>query len=116
MKRSFVMTKEFDKSWKFMGLDDANLKQLQENLLLNPQSGAVMQGTGGLRKLRFSVEPRGKSKSVRVIYIDFMELEVLCLITAYTKGNKENISEKEAQILKKTVIAIKESFERGLRR
>lgn len=48
MTRTFVMTREFDKNWKNMGLTDDDLKALQEELILNPTKGDPMQGTGGL--------------------------------------------------------------------
>ena len=54
-----------------MGLTDSDLRRLQEELLANPAIGAVMKGTGGVRKMRLPFEHRGKSGSVRVIYIDF---------------------------------------------
>ena len=39
-----------------MGLTDTDLRRLQEELLANPKMGSVMQGTGGIRKLRFAFE------------------------------------------------------------
>lgn len=54
---------EFEKQWNKMGLDDNDLKRLQYELLDNPKAGEVMQGTGGLRKIRFSFENQGKSGS-----------------------------------------------------
>lgn len=55
MTRNFVMLSEFDKNWAGMGLNDDNLRRLQEELLINPEKGDVMQGTGGLRKMRFAI-------------------------------------------------------------
>jgi hypothetical protein len=42
-----------------------------EELLADPKVGAVMRGTGGIRKMRFAFEQQGKSGSARVIYVDF---------------------------------------------
>lgn len=44
-----------------------------------------MEGTGGIRKVRFSLENRGKSGCVRVCYTDFADYEVIYLITAFEK-------------------------------
>ena len=63
---------------------------MQEELLANPQLGNVMQGTGGIRKMRFALENRGKSGSVRVIYVDFVTHEKLYLLTAYPKSLSQN--------------------------
>lgn len=54
-----------------MGLNDDDLARLQRELLEDPKVGPVMQGTGGVRKMRFAFEDRGKSGSARVIYVDF---------------------------------------------
>ena len=76
-------------------------------LLKNPQSGPVMEGTGGIRKVHFPLENKGKSGSVRVCYTDFEEYEVTYLITAFTKNEQENLSAEEKTVLKKLVKALK---------
>lgn len=50
--------------------DDDSLSQLQEVLMNHPEAGDLMQGTGGLRKLRFADRHRGKGKrgGLRVVY------------------------------------------------
>jgi len=90
LTRLFVITQEFDKNWNDMGLTDDDLKLLQEELIMNPQKGKVIQGTGGLRKLRIAFENKGKSGSGRVCYVDFALYERIYLITAYPKNKKEN--------------------------
>lgn len=66
-----------------------------------------MEGTGGIRKVRFPLENKGKSGSVRVCYTDFEEYEVTYLITAFTKKEQENLSAEEKTVLKKLVKALK---------
>lgn len=61
MQRTFIILPEFDKNWKSMGLSDEDLRRLENLILQDPEAGALMQGTGGLRKLRFAFENRGKS-------------------------------------------------------
>ena len=77
-------------------------------LLKNPESGPVMEGTGGIRKVRFPVKNRGKSGSVRVCYTDFAEYEIIYLITAFEKKDQENLTDDEKNVLKKLVKALKE--------
>ena len=110
MRRKFVMMPIFDKQWKAMGLTDDDLRLLQEELLKNPKSGAVMQGTGGLRKLRFAFLGRGKSGSCRVLYIDFVIDESIYFIFAYLKSEMDNLSREERNNIKKLI----EQIERGL--
>ena len=103
MTREFVITKEFDKNWKDIGLTDNDLKILQQELILNPQKGDVIQGTGGLRKLRIAFENRGKSGSGRVCYVDFAVYEKIYLITAYPKNVKENLSKSERNAISEMI-------------
>ena len=106
MTRTFVELPIFQTRWKAMGLNDDDLKRLQEELLADPKVGAVMQGTGGVRKMRFAFEHRGKSGSVRVIYVDFEIYEKIYLLTAYTKDEKDNLSDAEKNEIKQLIKAL----------
>ena len=108
MIRTFIEVPLFTKRWKDMGLGDDELKALQIMLLKNPEVGAVMEGTGGVRKLRFAVSNRGKSRGVRVCYTDFEDYEVTYLITAFEKKEQENLTMEEKNILKRLVKSLKE--------
>lgn len=112
MDREFVMTDQFDKQWKAMGLDDNDLRRLQYEILANPQSGVVMRGTGGLRKMRFAFEGKGKSGSSRVTYVDFLMYETVYLIHAYPKSEKDNLSQEERNKVKKMIALIESKLER----
>ena len=79
MIRTFIEVPLFTKRWKEIGLNDSDLRKLQIMLLKDPASGPVMEGTGGIRKVRFPIENRGKSSSVRVCYADFEDYEVTYL-------------------------------------
>ena len=85
MTRLFVKLPSFRADWKALGLTDADLLRLQKDLLANPGAGKVMRETGGIRKILFSFEHRGKSGSIRVIYVDFARWGKLYLLTAYPK-------------------------------
>ena len=115
MLRTFIEVPLFTKRWKEIGLNDDDLLVLQIMLLKDPASGPVMEGTGGIRKVRFPIENRGKSSSVRVCYTDFEEYEVTYLITAFTKNEQENLSASEKAELKKLVKALKEEAGRNRR-
>lgn len=104
------MMPEFEKQWAKMGLNDNDLKRLQYQLLENTEIGAVMQGTGGLRKVRFAFENRGKSGSARVVYVDFAVYEKIFLITAYPKNEKDNLSKAERNDIKKLIEALDNSL------
>lgn len=108
MTRTFIEVPLFTKRWKEIGLGEEELTKLQVLLLKDPESGPVMEGTGGIRKVRFPISNRGKSGSVRVCYTDFEEYEVTYLITAFTKNEKENLTNEEKNVLKKLVKSLKE--------
>lgn len=93
MERLFIHTAPFCRCWKAMGLDDDDLILLEDHLLRNPQSGDVIEGTGGARKLRISLgDNRGKSGGGRVIYVDIYEHGRLYLLFAYPKNVQENLT------------------------
>ena len=115
MIRTFIEVPLFTKRWKEIGLGDAELHALQILLLKDPESGPVMDGTGGIRKVRFPLKNRGKSGSVRVCYTDFAEYEVTYLITAFTKNEQENLTAEEKSVLKKLVKALKEEAAKNRR-
>jgi hypothetical protein len=93
-----------------MGLEDEDRRRLENEIVNNPQIGAVIRGTGGLRKMRFSFEGRGKSGSSRVLYVDFVVFGRIYLITAYPKSAKENISPAEREIYRKVIEMVKKEL------
>ena len=103
MTREFVMMPEFDRQWQKLGLGDSELRQLQEALLQNPKAGAVIRGTKGLRKIRIAFEGQGKRGSGRVAYADFAVHEVVYLITAYPKNEKDDLSKAERNEIAKAI-------------
>ena len=112
MVRTFIEVPLFTKRWKEIGLNGDELLALQIMLLKDPESGPVMEGTGGIRKVRFPVANRGKSHSIRVCYTDFAEYEVTYLITAFEKKEQENLTDAEKSVLKKLVKALKDEAAR----
>lgn len=110
MQRTFIILPEFDKNWKSMGLSDEDLRRLENLILQSPEAGALMQGTGGLRKLRFALDNRGKSGSARVCYVDFIIQETVFLITAYPKNEKENLSKAERNTIHKLIEALEHTL------
>lgn len=79
-------------------------------LAANPKAGAVMKETGGVRKVRFATEGRGKSGSVRIVYYFYNERLPLYLLAVFAKNEKDNLTKKERDKLKKLVKAIREAY------
>ena len=110
MKRSFIELPIFKSRWEALGLNEEDLLRLQIELLADPKAGDVMQGTGGVRKMRFAFEHRGKSGGVRVIYVDFEVYEKIYLLTAYTKNEKENLTKKERSEIKQLIEVLEQQL------
>lgn len=113
LSRIFVELPSFIARWKSLGLTDDDLLRLEIDLLSDPKIGAVMQGTGGVRKVRFAFENRGKSDSIRVIYIDFEVYEKIFLLTAYAKADQSSLTKKERNALKGLVELLELDLEKG---
>ncbi len=84
-------------------LSDGEKSDLITYLSENPQSGVLIQNTGGIRKLRWAKSGGGKSGGVRVIYYFHSNMMPLYLLTVFGKSEKNNISTREKQILSKLV-------------
>lgn len=111
MTREFVILPSFDVKWRNLGLTDSDLIRLENELVSNPKIGPVMKGTGGVRKMRFAFEGRGKSGSLRIIYVDFEVYEKLYLVDVFPKSEQENLSDEERNSMKKVVKLIELSLE-----
>lgn len=98
----------FTRKWKELGLTDENLRDLQNILLENPKSGEIIQGTGGIRKIRIPVENKGKRGGGRVIYVDIEIKETIYFINVYAKNEKDDLTEDEKKAFKAMVNFLKE--------
>ena len=110
MKRSFIELPISKSRWEALGLNEEDLLRLQVELLADPKAGDVMQGTGGVRKMRFAFEHRGKSGGVRVIYVDFEVYEKIYLLTAYTKNEKDDLTKKERSEIKQLIEVLEQQL------
>jgi hypothetical protein len=72
-----------------------------------PKAGDLIQGTGGVRKLRWARRGRGKSGGVRVIYYFHSEALPLYLLTVFGKGEKADLNQAERNELAKLVQVLK---------
>ncbi len=84
-------------------LPDEEFRYLQNLLVINPERGAVIRGSGGIRKLRFGIRDRGKSGGLRLIYYWKKEFQQIYLLVIYSKSKKDNLSSAETALLRKLV-------------
>lgn len=109
---SFIELRPFSRSWEGLGLNDEDLRTLQVTLMASPKSGQAIEGSGGVRKLRFSPAkwPKGKSGALRVCYVFVEEVGIVILALVYEKGAKEDIGAAELPILRAAVERVKSAL------
>ena len=95
----FIESKLFEKL-REKYLDDDSYQALQNFLVEQPAAGDTMQGTGGLKKLRWSANGKGKRGGVRTIYLYLSDREHLHFLTIYAKNEMEDLSTDQKKILK----------------
>ncbi len=93
---SFVETKLFTRLAQEY-LSDDEYSKLQQALLSDPEAGAVIRGSGGVRKLRWGAAGRGKRGGIRVIYFLRTQQGQIWMLTLYAKNVAGSIS---ASVLK----------------
>ncbi|KAB2308468.1 addiction module toxin RelE [Betaproteobacteria bacterium SCN2] len=76
-------------------LTEAERREILDYLAANPKAGDIMEGTGGVRKLRWGRQSRGKSGGVRIIYYFHSDLMPLYLLTMFAKNERANLSRAE---------------------
>ncbi len=83
-------------------LDDEALRRLQLLLVAQPEAGAVLRGTGGLRKLRFTDVRRSKGKrgGLRVVYFWWSEGRQIWLFTLFDKDEASDLTPRERERLR----------------
>ncbi|MGB7451727.1 MAG: type II toxin-antitoxin system RelE/ParE family toxin [Lysobacterales bacterium] len=84
-------------------LTENEKSELVAYLAMHPNAGALIKGTGGIRKLRWARSGMGKSGGVRVIYYFHSEKMPLYLLTLFGKSEKSDISLEEKNALSKSV-------------
>lgn len=82
-------------------LDDDEYRELQNFLIEQPKAGEVIEGTGGLRKLRWSLGNKGKRGGLRIIYYFQVSEDQIYFFTLYAKNEMSDLSDEEKKVLKK---------------
>jgi len=124
MKATFVESTGFTESvCDLMG--DRAYARLQQELMEEPDTGRVMPGCGGLRKIRTADPKRGKGErgGARVIYLHVPEAKRFYMLDVYGKDEKDDLSPDEkkelrelAEQLKKEAVESYGPWEKGVKR
>lgn len=100
----FVETHVFSRQ-RHEHLSEEQFRALQNLLLESSHAGARIPGTGGLRKLRWSAEGRGKRGGLRVIYFFVETRKLVLLLLLYPKNVQDDLSAEQKRVLQELVRA-----------
>jgi hypothetical protein len=95
----FIESPVFTRQLKEL-LSDESYAELQWFLAIQPSAGVVVQGSGGLRKVRWTVHGAGKRGGVRVIYFHASRDQQIRMLLIYRKGIKDDLSTAEKKTLR----------------
>ena len=84
-------------------LSDGEYAELQKALLVNPEAGSVIPGSGGVRKIRWRAQGRGKRGGYRVIYFVQKTAQTFWMLTIYPKNVRENIPAQTLKQIRKEI-------------
>ncbi|AYM87405.1 MULTISPECIES: type II toxin-antitoxin system RelE/ParE family toxin [Pseudoalteromonas] len=99
MKSLFVESSIFEK-YRELYLSDDEYRLFQADLMVNPKQGDVIQGTGGLRKVRVASKGKGKRGGSRVIYYYLDDKRRFYLLTIYSKNEVTDLTADQKKQLK----------------
>lgn len=103
----FIETRVFTRQITALASDD-EYRLLQESLLRRPAHGVVIKGTGGIRKLRWGDQSRGKRGGLRVIYYWHVQRELFLMLYTYSKNEQKDLTADQKAILAR---AVRQEFE-----
>ena len=80
-------------------LSDNEYRKLQWVLVVNPEAGVVIPGSGGLRKLRWAIPGGGKRGGLRIIYYWYSQDQRIYMLLPYKKSGQEDLTNEQIKIL-----------------
>jgi hypothetical protein len=113
---SFVELRPFMDGWRELGLTDDDAMALEIAILQRPSGFPVVQGTGGLRKMRFAPPTWRKVKrgAVRVGYAYLEQYGTILLVIAYAKTDKDDLRPKEKKAIRQLLARVELDFAKGV--
>ena len=98
----FIETPIFTKELRSV-LSDDEYRSIQTALMLRPEQGSVIRGSGGLRKIRWSGSGRGKRGGLRLIYYWDRAMDTIYMLYVYPKSKQDDLTPQQCRILSRLV-------------
>ena len=98
----FIETPIFTKMVQEL-LPDSDYRELQQALVLRPEAGSVIRGSGGLRKVRWSIAGSGKRGGLRVIYYWDIPDDTIYMLLIFRKSRQEDLSPDQLRLVRNLV-------------
>src|SRR3954447_24547286 len=102
-----VRLKPYLRAMKGMGLDDADMREIESTILAAPEAHPMIKGLRGARKARFARPGMGKSGGGRTIYYIAISSDRLFMMTAYPKNQRDNLSHDQRRAILRAIESIK---------
>lgn len=84
-------------------ISEGDYRSLQLHLISKPDAGSVIPGSGGIRKLRWGAEGKGKRGGLRLIYYWVVKQDKILMLMLYAKNESTDLSPAQLRILRKIV-------------
>jgi hypothetical protein len=112
----FIHLPPFDNKWARFKLTDRDLNALQIAIMAGPERFPVIQGTRGLRKLRFAGDDSNLSKreSFRVCFSHFPEYGIAVLVTIFAKNETADLNAADKRAISAILSSIEHELDKGI--
>jgi hypothetical protein len=109
MHRTFIYSSLFLKRLEGQGDSGDKCRQIENEILNNPEVGDIVAGTGGVRKFRVSDANRGKGKrgGIRVFFLDLSHVAKTHILFLLYKGEAADLNENERKAIRELVLVLK---------
>lgn len=99
----FIETPIFTRTMTALITSDDDYRTLQAAIAMRPEAGDVIRGGGGLRKVRWADQNKGKRGGLRIIYYWDKPRDRVYMLFAYRKRRRDDLTRDQVRLLRKLV-------------